>query len=244
LGRRTFCLLLRSRAEERLEVLTELLFLWGRQLGASPEEHGRCSEVLGGLFHDGTPMNVTNDAAMYFLHVLAGWHCRSLRVERVVEPCLLFLESLLTFVEASTLRLTVTFVLRGFLSSGGVRRSGHTFRGALVRVGGVNRVGLLLEDETVARRVVVHRRLLARSHALNLVATCLRCLRGDRACVSCGDGSSCPATGEPHLPLGIHRVIADLELITSQHFLLLQTENKHGGGERRKAEELLGWVRP
>jgi hypothetical protein len=60
----------------------------------------------------------------------------------------------------STLQLTVALVLRGFLASGGVGQSGLSFRGALVRVGGTDRVGLLLEDKTLAPRVVGRRRLL------------------------------------------------------------------------------------
>jgi hypothetical protein len=60
-----------------------------------------------------------------------------------VELCLLFLESLLSLielVEVSTLSFAVIPELRGFLASGGVGRSGLTFRGALVGVGGVDRI--------------------------------------------------------------------------------------------------------
>jgi hypothetical protein len=62
-GRRTFYLLLGSHVEEHLEVLTELLFLQGHRLRAGPEEHGRCSEVLGGPFGNRSPMDIANDAA-------------------------------------------------------------------------------------------------------------------------------------------------------------------------------------
>jgi hypothetical protein len=101
----------------------------------------------------------------------------------------------------------------------------------------VDRVGLLLEDEALAPQVVGCQSLL------DLIAACLGCLRGDRSFVSHGGGSSHPAAGEPRLPLRVHRVLAELELFPGQH-LLLQTEHKHGGGEHRKAEELLRWVRP
>jgi hypothetical protein len=45
-------------------------------------------------------------------------------------------------------------------------------------------------------------------------------------------------------PLGVQGVITELELITRQRLIFLQTEHKHGGGERHEAEELLGRVRP
>jgi hypothetical protein len=121
--------------------------------------------------------------------------------------------SLVKLVEASTLPLAVALVLRRFLASGGVDQSGLTFRRALVRVGGVDCVGLLLEDETLAPQVVGRWRLLVGRRALDLVAACLRCLRGDRACVSRGDGSSCPTARELCLPLGVHRVVVVLELV-------------------------------
>jgi hypothetical protein len=60
---RTFRLLFGSHVEERLEVLTELLFLRDRRLGAGPEEHGCCCEVLGGLFGNGYPKNTADDVA-------------------------------------------------------------------------------------------------------------------------------------------------------------------------------------
>jgi hypothetical protein len=71
-----------------------------------------------------------------------------------------------------------------------------------VGVGGVDRVGLLLEDEALAPRVVGRRCLLLEKCDLNLIAARLGCFRGDWACVSRGDGSGCPAAGEPRLPLG------------------------------------------
>jgi hypothetical protein len=37
-----------GRVEEHLEVLTELLFLWGCWLRAGPEEYNHHGEVLGG----------------------------------------------------------------------------------------------------------------------------------------------------------------------------------------------------
>jgi hypothetical protein len=114
---RTFRLLLGGHVEECPEVLMELLFLRGRRLGASPEEHDRYGEVLGDPFGDGSPMYIANDAAAYFLCALARGRCHGLRVERVVEPCLLVLESLLSLVELvepSTLPLAVVLVLGRF----------------------------------------------------------------------------------------------------------------------------------
>jgi hypothetical protein len=129
--------------EERLEVLTELLSFQGHRLRAGPEEHDCCSEVLGGPFGDRSPVNIIDDAVVYFLCALTRGRCRSLRAECVVLPCLLFLESLLSLVElveASTLPFAVTLIMRRFLTSGGIGRSGLIFRGALVRVGGVDHV--------------------------------------------------------------------------------------------------------
>jgi hypothetical protein len=56
-------------------------------------------------------VNVADDAAVYFLHAFARGCCCSFLAEHVVEPCLLFLESLLSLVElveASTLPFEVT----------------------------------------------------------------------------------------------------------------------------------------
>jgi hypothetical protein len=165
----------------------------------------------------------------------------------MVEPCLLFLESplsLVEVVEASILPFAVTPGLRGFVASGCVRRSGLTFRRALVRVGGVDRVGLLLKDEALTSQIVGHRHLLLERCALGLITACLGCFGGDQASVSRGDGRSCPAAGETHLPLRVHRVVAELELIPGHHLLLPQTEHKNGGGEHHEVEDLLRWVRP
>jgi hypothetical protein len=100
------------------------------------------------------------------LCALARGCYHGLCAERVVEPHLLILKSLLSLVElveASTLALTITLVLQGFLTSRGVEQSGLTFNGALIEVGGVDRVGLMLEDEALIPRVVGRRRLLAKS---------------------------------------------------------------------------------
>jgi hypothetical protein len=97
-GRQTFCLLLDGRVEEILEVLTELLFFWGRQLGATLEEHGRYGEVLGGPFGNRSPVNVADDAVAYLLCAFARRHCHNLHTECMVEPCLLFFESLVSLV--------------------------------------------------------------------------------------------------------------------------------------------------
>jgi hypothetical protein len=213
---RTFHLLLSGHVEERLEVLTELLFLWGRRLAAGTEKQGHRGEVLGGLFGNESPVNVADDTTMYLLCALTRGHCRSLCAEYVVEPRLLVHETLLSLiklVEASTLLLAVGLILQGFLASGGIGRSGLSFRGALVGVGGVDRVNLLLEDEALAPQVVGCRRLLAKGRALGLVTACLRCLQGDQSCVSCAGGSSRPAAGELRLPLRVHKVVAELELV-------------------------------
>jgi hypothetical protein len=61
-GRRALHLLGSSRVEERLKVLTELLFLWGHRLRAGSEDYSRCSEVLRGLFGNDSPMNIIVDA--------------------------------------------------------------------------------------------------------------------------------------------------------------------------------------
>jgi hypothetical protein len=217
-------------------VLTKLLFLRGGWLEAGLEEYGRCSEVLGGPFGDGSPLNVIDDAAAYRLCAFMCRCCHCLCAEHVVEPHLLILESLLSLIqliEARLLSLTAVLGLRRFLTSGCVERSGLTFRGAVVRVGGVDRIGLLLEDETLAPRVMGRRRLLARERAFGLVTACLRSPLGDRPCVSHGGGSFRPAAGEPRLLLRVHGVIAELE-----------PEHEHGGREHREAEELLGRVRP
>jgi hypothetical protein len=66
-------------------------------------------------------VNITDDVAAYLLCALTHRRRYGLRVECVVEPCLLVLESLLSLVElieASTLPLAVALVLRGFLASG------------------------------------------------------------------------------------------------------------------------------
>jgi hypothetical protein len=108
----------------------------------------------------------------------------------------------------------------------------------------VDRVGLVLEDEALTPRVVGRRHFLPeRRLALGLVATCLRCFRGDRVCTTRRGGSSCPAAGQPRPPLGVHRVIAEVELVPRQCLLLLQSKHKHRGGERREAKELLGRAR-
>jgi hypothetical protein len=67
-----------------------------------------------------------------------AWAWPWLRAERVVEPHLLFLESLLSpieLAEASTLPFAIVPGLRGLLANRGVWRSGLTFYGALVGVG-------------------------------------------------------------------------------------------------------------
>jgi hypothetical protein len=64
--------------------------------------------------------------------------------------CLIFLKSHLNLVklaEASALPFEIVPGLRGFPTSGDIRRSGLTFHKALVGVGGVDSVDLLLEDE-------------------------------------------------------------------------------------------------
>jgi hypothetical protein len=56
-------------------------------------------------------VNVADDAAVYFLRAFARGCCCGFLAEHVVEPCLLFLESLLRLVElveASTLPFQVT----------------------------------------------------------------------------------------------------------------------------------------
>jgi hypothetical protein len=61
-------------------------------------------------------MNVVDDAAAYILCAFARGGCRGFRAKHVVEPCLLFLESLLSLVElveASVLPFAVTPDLRG-----------------------------------------------------------------------------------------------------------------------------------
>jgi hypothetical protein len=85
--------------EERLEVLMKLLLFWGHRLRAGPKEHGRCSEVLGGPFDNRSTMNVADDAVSYLLCVFVRERCRGFCTERVVDPCLLFLESFLSLVE-------------------------------------------------------------------------------------------------------------------------------------------------
>jgi hypothetical protein len=104
----------------------------------------------------------------------------------------------------------------------------------------VDCTGLLLEDETLVPRVMGCRRLLAEWRAFGLIATCLRRPQEDWSCISHGSGSFRPATGEPRMPLRLHGIVAELEFIPGQHFLLLQLEHEHGRRERREAKELLG----
>jgi hypothetical protein len=213
---RTFHLLLGNHVEERLEVRTELLFLRGCWLQAGPKEYDCCSEVQGGSFGDGSPVNVVDDAAACFLCALMCGHYRGLRVEHVVELRMLVLKSLLSLVqlvEARLLPLAVVPVMRRFLTSRCVGKSGLTFRGAIVGVGGVYCVGLLLEDETLALQVVGRQRLLVERRAFGLVTACLRSPRGDWRCVSRGSGIFHPTAGEPRLPLRVHRVVVELEFV-------------------------------
>jgi hypothetical protein len=189
-------------------------------------------------------MNVDDDAATYLLCTSARRRYHGLYVEHVVESRLLALKSLLglvKLVEACMLPLAVVLTLQRFAASGNVR-SGLTFHRAIVRVGGVHRIRLLLEEETLMPRVVGCRHLPAGSRALGLVAARLRSLRGDWPCVSRGVGSFRPTAGEPHLSLRVHGVVAEPKFVLGQH-LLRYPEHEHGGGERCEAEELQGLVR-
>jgi hypothetical protein len=46
------------------------------------------------------------------------------------------------------------------------------------------------------------------------------------------------------MSLGVHGVIAELELIPRQRLLPLHAKDKHGGGIRCEAEKFLGRVQP
>jgi hypothetical protein len=151
-------------------------------------------------------VNVVNDAAACFLCELMCGRCHGLRVEHVVELRMLVLKSLLSLVqlvEARLLPLAVVPVMRRFLTSRCVRKSGLTFRGAIIGVGGVDCVGLLLEDETLMLQVVGRQHLLVGRRTFGLVTACLRSPRGDRRCVSRGGGIFHPSAGEPRLPLKV-----------------------------------------
>jgi hypothetical protein len=54
--------------------------------------------VLGCTFSNGSPVNITDDAAVYLLCALTHRGCRGVRAEHVVESRLLVLESLLSLV--------------------------------------------------------------------------------------------------------------------------------------------------
>jgi hypothetical protein len=70
---RIFHLLLGGHVEERLQVLTELLFLQDRLLGADTEEYN--------YFGDGSPVNIVNDEVAYLLwaHTWCSLTCSSSR---------------------------------------------------------------------------------------------------------------------------------------------------------------------
>lgn len=57
-------------------------------------------------------------------------------------------------------------------------------------------------------------------------------------------GAPVPPAGQPSLPLGIHGIVAELELVPGQHLIVLHMQSKHSGGVRRKMKQLLGWVGP
>jgi hypothetical protein len=119
-------------------------------------------------------VNIADDAATYLLCMLAHEHCHGLCAKRVVEPRLLVLKSLMSLVElvkARLLLLAAILILHRVATSGNVRRCGLTFRGDVI---GVDHVGLLLEDETLAPRVMGRRRILVGRHALGLITTRLR----------------------------------------------------------------------
>jgi hypothetical protein len=82
-------------------------------------------------------VNVFDDVAAHFLCVFTHRCGRGLHAERVVEPCLLPFEgppSLVELVEAGTLSFVIVPGLWALLTGGSIKRSGLTFRGALVRV--------------------------------------------------------------------------------------------------------------
>jgi hypothetical protein len=52
-----------------------------------------------------------------------------------------------------------------------------------------------------------------------------------------------PTTGQPHLSLGVHGVVDELELVPRQCFPPAR-QRQNGDSMRREAQKLLGWVRP
>jgi hypothetical protein len=112
-------------------------------------------------------VNVFEDAAVHFLCTFTRRCSHSLHVELMVESRLLLLE-----VPPSLVELVIPD-LWGLLTGGSVRRGGFIFRGALVGSGGVDGIGLLLEDEALTCWVIRHWHLLSkRRPSLHLKEPC------------------------------------------------------------------------